>query len=199
MTAPMDQPDVPGFAGHITDLLDLIEDQNVKLTRSELMSRAQTARTALAALMSTSSVVDITDDDSFMDFTSLAKPPRFKVDGDVFEGQRDIPVFTALEFSAKQEELKKPGSSNLDKMRVFGDIFRLTLQPSSAERIIARMSDPNNPIGMSHITKIMPWLMGRYAQRPTQPPSSSSTGSDVHDGGTTSTDVASHEESISDS
>lgn len=125
--------------------------------------------------------------DDIHDFT-VAKPRvQFKLDEDVFVGVRDIPAIKAMEFSGHADKMQREDVTMEERIALFIDILRLLLEPESAERFIARLSDSSNPIGTPTMLKIVPWLFEKYSMRPTTPGSDSSAGSDNPESGTSST------------
>lgn len=121
------------------------------------------------------------------DFSSGTPRVQFKLDGEIFTGVRDIPAIKALEFSGHSDKLKRDDIPMSERIALFMDILRLLLEPTSAERFIARLSDTENPIGLSTMLKIVPWLFEQYSLRPTEPDSDSSAGSGNPESGTSST------------
>lgn len=131
--------------------------------------------------------------DSMKDFTTEQKPVKFNIDKadgtkDIFEGISDLPALLLVEFAGMTETLSQ--SSISDQPKVFKTLFELVLTEDSAARFIGRMKDKKNPISLTQITEIMPWIMEQYGMRPTQPSSNSSAGSESQDGGTSLTENA---------
>jgi hypothetical protein len=143
-------------------------------------------------------LVDFTPrSDDVYDFT-VAKPRvQFKLDDDIFVGVRDIPAIKAMEFSGHSDKMQREDVTMEERIALFMDILRLLLEPESADRFIARLSDSTNPIGTSTMLKIVPWLFEKYAARPTTPDSDSSAGSGNPESGTSSTVSTSGVESTS--
>lgn len=131
-------------------------------------------------------VHDFTESDT-QDFTETKSRVKFKLDGDVFYGVRDLAVELALEFSAQSEKLNSDDVSTQDRIDTFKQVVRLLLEPESAELFLRRMRDPANPVGINKITEITNWLFEQYSLRPLEPGSDSSTGSDNPESGTNST------------
>ena len=121
------------------------------------------------------------------DFTIEKPRIQFKLDEDIFTGVRDIPAVKAMEFSGHADAMKRDDVPMSERIAGFMDVLRLLLEPESAERFIARLNDPANPIGVQTMLKVVPWLFEQYAQRPTTPDSDSSTGSGNQESGTSST------------
>lgn len=143
-------------------------------------------------------LVDFTPrSDDVHDFT-IAKPRvQFKLDDDIFVGVRDIPAIKAMEFSGHADKMQRDDITMEERIALFMDILRLLLEPESADRFIARLSDSANPIGTPTMLKIVPWLFEKYSMRPTTPDSDSSAGSGNPESGTTSTVSTSGVESTS--
>lgn len=128
----------------------------------------------------------------FKDFTLSNTPKRFKINDDIFEAAPEIP----LDMLGKLANFAvKDDVSLQDRVSDFYDFFDGVLFPDSAARFRERGSSRDNPIGINHVQKIVPWLMEAYGMRPTQPSSDSGSGSS--DGNTSSTDGVSSEESTS--
>lgn len=126
-------------------------------------------------------------DDEMMDFSSSRRSIPFKVDDDVFEAVADIAAELALDYADYVEKLETRDTSAQEQKEVLHALLRLILLPESAERFIARLSDPHCPIGQGKIVKITRWLFEEYGLRPTESDSASSTGSENRDAGTSST------------
>lgn len=107
---------------------------------------------------------------------------QFKIDDDVFEGIPDLPALDLVQFIGELSRI-----SETDNMReqtvLFEKLFRLMLVPESADRFVARMGDREKPISLQQIQDIMPWMLGEYGLRPTEPSSDSTSGSEIPDDG----------------
>lgn len=110
----------------------------------------------------------------------------FKVDADVFYGVTGIPALSLLEFGMLYEGLAAQDMAH--QPEAFTRMFDLVLTDESAERFKARMSDKTNPVTMTQLMDILPWLMEQYGMRPTSPSSNSSDGSQSPDDGMSLTD-----------
>lgn len=136
----------------------------------------------------------------FKDFTKKRVPVRFKIDDDVFECvtallpaalQEIVTKFRGEEFT---EALK---SRDVDRvMKGISEIFEIFLLEDSYAVFTPRLSDPKNPIDIHQVIEIVEWIIEAYVSRPTEPSPNSSTGSELVDGGTSSTAGASPDESI---
>lgn len=129
-------------------------------------------------------------DEEVKDFSRPRKRILFKIDDDTFEGISDLPVMLLLDFAAKAEAVDETDDVE-SKKDLFRSIFEMVLTEETYDNFLLRMSDKKNPIGVSHINDIMPWLMEQYGMRPTKPSSDSSDSSGSQDGGTNLTATAS--------
>lgn len=131
--------------------------------------------------------VTVTADDEVMDFSSPRRSLKFKVDDDIFEAVPDIAAELALDYADRTEQLESGEATAQQQKDIIHELLRLVLLPESAERFIARLSDPFHPIGQAKIVRITQWLFEEYGLRPTESDSASSTGSESQDAGTSST------------
>jgi hypothetical protein len=122
-------------------------------------------------------------DDEVMDFSSPRKSLPFKVDGDLFEAAPDIAAELAIEFMDVSNQLDETNATPEQQIAVLHAMFNMVLFPESAERFIARLRDPENPIGYEKVNRIVKWLFESYGLRPTEPDASSSSGSGNQDAG----------------
>lgn len=134
--------------------------------------------------------ITVPADDVMMDFSVGRKSIKFKVDDDIFEAVPDIAAELAMEYASRIEQLTKiTGGDEEDnpsfesQREIAHSTVRLVLLPESADRFIARLGDPRNPIGTSRFGKITQWLLEQYGLRPTEQDSASSTGSESQDAG----------------
>jgi hypothetical protein len=113
------------------------------------------------------------DADGVRDFSGNEKTLKFRIGKDVFEAVSDIAAELALDYAAQTEKMSQEGMA-IDKQKdAIRAIFRMILLPESADVFIARLSDPENPIGHKKITEITRWLFEEYGMRPTIPDSAS--------------------------
>jgi hypothetical protein len=127
-------------------------------------------------------------DDEVMDFSSPRKSLRFRVDDDLFEAAPDIPAELAMRFADQASKLDDDDDVTSDEqIAVLHSLFEMMLFPESAERFIARLSDPTHPIGNEKVARITRWLFEEYGMRPTESDSPSSRGSENPDAGTSLT------------
>jgi hypothetical protein len=109
---------------------------------------------------------------------------KFRIDGDTFVGVSNIPASDLLEFGRLFTGMTE--SDVIQDPKAFTTLFNLVLTTESATRFLERMSSKTEPISMTQIMRIMPWIMGEYGMRPTEPSSNSSNGSPNQDDGTSS-------------
>lgn len=127
----------------------------------------------------------------FMDFTEETPPIQFKVGSEIFTAVPTIPL-------ARISELSKLGSTASDSSTMVDGISRIfsnILVPESYERFMAGLSSQEAPIGIAHVTKILPWLMEQYGLRPTE--ASSGSVDSLSETGANSTDGHSVEDATS--
>lgn len=128
------------------------------------------------------------DADGVRDFSSSRRSIKFRVDDDLFEAAPDVAAELVLEYADQAEQLERDGVNPAQQRDLVHSLFRMLLFPESADRFIARLSDPTRPIGHRKIAEITQWLFEEYGLRPTGPDSASSTGSENRDAGTSSTE-----------
>lgn len=128
----------------------------------------------------------------FMDFTEEAPPIQFKVGEEIFTAVSAIPL-------ARISELSKLGTTAGDGAKMTDGIQRIfsnILVPESYERFVAGLSSTENPIGINHVTRILPWLIEQYGLRPTE--ASSGSVDSLSETGASSTDGLSAEDATSE-
>jgi len=119
----------------------------------------------------------------FMDFTEETPQIQFRVGTEVFTALSTIPLARISELS-RLSTGGEDGATMVDGIkRVFSNI----LEPDSYDRFVDGLSSRENPIGVKHVTKILPWLLEQYGLRPTEASSgsvdsSSETGANSTDG-----------------
>jgi hypothetical protein len=133
--------------------------------------------------------VNVTED--MMDFSLPPRNLKFKVDNDIFEAVPELATEQALRFADDAEVMEDESSTAQQRLDVVKKLFHLVLLPESAERLIARLSDPANPIGPERFQKILMYLMEQYGLRPTEPDEDSLSGSEVRANGTSLTESVS--------
>lgn len=127
-------------------------------------------------------------DTEIMDFTEHVNV-KFKVDDDIFVGVVNIPANDLMEFAKLFDGMSE--SDIIADPVAFNTMFRLVLRDESATRFLERMGSKTEPISMTQIMRIMPWIMEQYGFRPTEPSPNSSGGSPSLGDGTSSTESAS--------
>jgi hypothetical protein len=125
------------------------------------------------------------DDQGIADFSSPRRRVRFRIDDEVFEGPRELPAEHALRFIAKAEHWRDVPRDQAPKL--LGGMFEEVLLPESLTRFRARLSDPDHPVGLMQIPRIITWLFEQYGMRPTVGLPDSSNGSGSPAAGTPST------------
>jgi hypothetical protein len=136
----------------------------------------------------------VTPDDDIMDFTPMRTAPRFRIGQDIFTGVVEIPAELALEFSQKASMMGADDQTPAERIALVRDLMGMVLVPESAKLFNHRLGDPDNPIGMSSFSAVLPWLFKKYAGTPTTPDSDSSSGPGNLESGTSSTENTSGEE-----
>lgn len=121
------------------------------------------------------------------DFSLPARRVRFRIDGDVFEGPRDLPAIHALRFIGKARAWQ--GADTEVAAALLPELLSDVLLPESLARFQARLADQDNPIGLPTLPEVVAYLFSEYGMRPTQPSSDSSNGDGPPDDGTSSTDA----------
>jgi hypothetical protein len=124
-----------------------------------------------------------------VDFSFSLEPKRFRINDDVFECSPELPLNVmarAANIRLDPQSVRENPEHALDPIVAFFDEIFIG---DSSERFKARLTDRERPIGLRHITHIIPWLLEVYGLRPTELSSSSSTSPE--NDGTTSTDGAS--------
>ena len=125
-------------------------------------------------------------DEPVKDFTRKREPVNFRIDGDIFEAASALPGETLVQFAKRYSDV---GSATvMDRLDIITDALSMVLLPESAARFAKRFSDLANPIELDQASDVIVWLLERYGLRPTQPSSSSATGSPNPESGTNSTD-----------
>ncbi len=120
----------------------------------------------------------------FKDFSETADPIQFRVGTEVFTALPTIPLARMSQLS----KLRMEGESN-NLVDGITRVFNSILEPESYARFVEGLNSSENPIGITHVTKILPWLMEQYGLRPTEASSGSvdslsETGASLTDGPT---------------
>jgi hypothetical protein len=127
-------------------------------------------------------------DEGVVDFTERVDV-KFRIDDDIFIGVPNIPGKHLIQFATLFDNLTFEEIKN--NSNAYDTIFRLVLKKASADLFLARLDDEENPISMTQVMKILPWLMEQYGMRPTEPSPNSPDGQPNLDDGTNSTANAS--------
>jgi len=119
------------------------------------------------------------------DFTVKVKPKRFRIDDDVFEAVKMIPLGLMKDLAGLSDVVKIASiEAGMEKITALMD---LVLLPDSFEVFNRRLTDKLNPIGDEHLLPVVRWLLEQYTKRPTQPPLPSLDSSVPADASTSST------------
>jgi hypothetical protein len=124
-----------------------------------------------------------TDIVRFKDFTPNADdPPTFRVYGNTYVCLPDIP----LDSMADMSDLNAEDLSSKEKLTKTIDFLAgcLTVESGALFRESTRRG-ATDPVGVSTLQALVPWLMEQYGLRPTQESSESSDGSTDDDGNLT--------------
>jgi hypothetical protein len=130
------------------------------------------------------------------DFTRERKKIEFKIDNDLFEAKSPIPAQVLMDFASKFSNMSQDSTVE-EQLVAFRGVLELVLMPTSLKRFVDRMSDVNYPIAVDQVEEIVSWLFEEYGLRPTEVPSSSSSGQGNQDAGTKSTVITPAGELIS--
>lgn len=121
------------------------------------------------------------------DFSKKRKQLVFRVDDDVFEAASAIPAEVMIQFAERITSADPSKMTPKEQVSIFRDMLEMVLLPESMSLMRKRMADSRNPVDMSQLDEIIQWLFEEYGMRPTQDPSSSSSGDSQLGSGTTST------------
>lgn len=110
---------------------------------------------------------------------------RFRIDDDLFVGLRGLPALKLMAFGAMYDGLS--ASDIMSSPDTFTKMFKMVLEPASAERFIERMNSDEEPISMPQVMDVIPWIMEKYGLRPLEQSSDSSAGPENPVGTTSST------------
>lgn len=106
-----------------------------------------------------------------------------------FDGVPGLPALALIEFASLYEKL-----DNTANAEEFERIVNIVLTDDSATRFLGRLRDKDDPISLTQLMDVLPWLMEQYGMRPTPPSGDSSTPLPNPDGGTSSTQTATSEQ-----
>jgi hypothetical protein len=110
------------------------------------------------------------------DFTRPKRAIKFKVDDDVFDAVPEIAAGLVVQFAEEAELIDKNDVKPGELIGVMTNLFQYVLPPESSTRLITRLTDPKNPIGLERVLEIIQWLLEQYGLRPTEADSDSSDG-----------------------
>jgi len=126
------------------------------------------------------------------DFSYNPPPIEFTADGDVFYGYPVLGASTIQDLSnvlSTGHLTPTPGQDRdiAETLETIAQLFDAVLKPESAELFRTRIFDRERPLDLRRqVIPIVQWILERHGLRPTQPSSSSSTGSQDETDGTTS-------------
>lgn len=138
--------------------------------------------------------MDTTGSPEIKDFSLPVKERPFKIEGDIYKAVPGIPLqllASVRKFSNLKTISQDDGGAALEGML---SVFDELLFPESSTLFRKRVAE--KIITIDHLKPLMEWLMEGYTLRPTQPSSDSSDPSTEQDG-TSLTDGASPEDSMS--
>lgn len=121
------------------------------------------------------------------DFSRKRKQLLFRVDDDQFEAASAIPAEVMIQFAERITSADPSKMTPKEQVGIFRDMLEMVLLPESMSLMRKRMADSRNPVDMSQLDEIIQWLFEEYGMRPTQDPSSSSSGDSLLGSGTTLT------------
>lgn len=127
----------------------------------------------------------------FKDFSETTEPIQFRVGKEVFTALPTIPLGRMSELS----KLRMEGESG-NLVDGITRVFNSILEPESYERFVHGLNSNENPIGITHVTQILPWLMEQYGLRPTE--ESNGSADSLTETGENSTDGLSVEDATSE-
>lgn len=113
-------------------------------------------------------------DEKIRDFSVAHEPIRFTIDDDSFQCHPAIPAGVLIQFAIEADKINDADMA--EQGVLFERLFRMVLQPESADLFLARMDDFDRPITIKQTTDTINWLMEAHGLRPTQPPGNSSAG-----------------------
>lgn len=127
----------------------------------------------------------MTTDVVYKDFTKPKKRVEFRIDEDLFEAPRVLPIPVMQELASTADRLKG-NLSNAEQLQMVISIFDTILPDAAAARLRERISSKEEPVDLEQIMDIMLWLLEVYGLRPTQPSADSSVGQPAVTSGTPS-------------
>lgn len=109
-------------------------------------------------------------------------PVTFELDGDSFTAVPAIPGAKLLDFIADADSNDGGRAS-----QALVDFMESVIVPEDRERFTALIRDEDRVIEIELLAEICEWLVGEYAQRPTESPSASFAGPPSSGSGSTVT------------
>lgn len=107
-----------------------------------------------------------------VDFSLSPEPKKFRINDDVFEMAPVMPLGTMIAISKLKFDQETLRAQGLEPMLSFFDELFIG---TSSTRFRSRVIDKENPIGLEHVLKIIPWMLEVYGMRPTEASLPSST------------------------
>lgn len=126
-------------------------------------------------------------DDAVPDFTPVSDV-QFTLYGETFYGVAELTLEDSFNYEKLSNQFNDASLSTQQRVESMRSVLRTLLQPDSAERLILGLSDRQKPVGLPTVMKIFKYIMETYGERPTDPGSDSSVGSDNPESGTHSTE-----------
>lgn len=130
--------------------------------------------------------MDLNGQTEIKDFSRPLAPHPFRVNDDIFAVIPQIPLgLVADVMKAVKGARTEDGQPDLEGML---GIYDILLVDECVPRWRERMNSKTEPIGHEQLLEVTNWALEKYGLRPTQPSETSSTGSDVAETSTASTD-----------
>lgn len=120
------------------------------------------------------------------DFTPVSDV-QFTLYGETFYGVVELTLEDSFNYENLAMQFSDTNRTVAERVESMKTVLRTLLQPDSADRLIAGLNDRQKPIGLTTVMKIFKYIMETYGERPTNPGSDSSVGSDNPESGTPST------------
>lgn len=98
------------------------------------------------------------------------KPIEFEIAGDVFHFTPPKLAGPAL---ALLEPMDDAGSWEIEQLRQQMDWLGEGLAEGEADKLMARLRDPEDPLDLPVVWQVLEWLLAKVAGRPTRPSSGS--------------------------
>lgn len=133
----------------------------------------------------------VTVDTETPDFTPQSTV-KFMLYGEEYYGVAELTLEDTFAYDALSMQLNDTTRTIEQRVEAMRQVMRSLLQPDSAERLIRGLGDRDKPIGYRTLMKVFSYIMSEYGERPTEPGSDSSVGSDDPESGTPSTENSPH-------